>query len=219
VDGNSVAEERGGRQRNQLFWRVFQAVSSPGKSAKLIAYNLSLDDVYRSIEQNNENAGGNVLDRFDEQYIVRALGLLKSEDDLRNIVLTARVGTPVFVRDVADVQIGEAVRQGAALLNGEGEAVGGIVMMLRGENSREVVERVKAKVREINENNILHPALRSSLTMTAPISFPAASGPSQEPCLEGSMLVVIILYLMLRSLRGAAVVILALSLSLFLTSS
>ena len=90
-------------------------------------------------------SGGNVLDRFDEQYIVRGVGLLKSEDDLRNIVLTARAGTPVFVRDVADVQIGEAVRQGAALLNGKGEAVGGIVMMLRGENGREVVERVKSK--------------------------------------------------------------------------
>ena len=99
-----------------------------------------------AIEKNNENVGGNVLDRFDEQYIVRGVGLLKSEDDLKNIVLAARAGTPVFVRDVADVQIGEAVRQGAALMNGEEEVVGGIVMMLRGENGRAVVERVKAKV-------------------------------------------------------------------------
>ncbi len=120
------------------YFKQYQVMVNP---AKLVAYNLTLDDVYRAIEKNNENVGGNVLDRFDEQYIVRGVGLLKSEDDLRNIVLTARAGTPVFVRDVADVQVGEAVRQGAALMNGEGEAVGGIVMMLRGENGRAVVER------------------------------------------------------------------------------
>jgi cobalt-zinc-cadmium resistance protein CzcA len=107
------------------YFKQYQVVVNP---SKLIAYDLSLDDVYRSIEQNNENVGGNVLDRFDEQYIVRGVGLLKSEEDLKNIVLTARAGTPVFVRDVAEVRIGEAVRQGAALMNGEGEAVGGIVM-------------------------------------------------------------------------------------------
>ena len=80
------------------YFKQYQVLVNP---EKLVAYDLSLDDVYRSIEQNNENAGGNVLDRFDEQYIVRGIGLLKSEDDLRNIVLTARAGTPVFVRDVA----------------------------------------------------------------------------------------------------------------------
>ena len=76
---------------------------------------------------------------------MRGVGLLKSEDDLKNIVLTARAGTPVFVRDVADVRIGEAVRQGAALMNGEKEVVGGIVMMLRGANGRDVVESVESK--------------------------------------------------------------------------
>ena len=92
---------------------------------------------------------------YAEQYIVRGVGLVKSEEDLRNIVLRSAEGTPVFVRDVAEVRIGQAVRQGAALIDGKREVVGGIVMMLRGENSRVVVERVKEKVREINENTIL----------------------------------------------------------------
>jgi len=196
------------------YFKQYQVIVNP---VKLIAYGLNLEDIYRGIEQNNENAGGNVLDRFDEQYIVRGVGLLKSEDDVKNIVLTAREGTPVLVRDVAEVRIGEAVRQGAALLNGEGEAVGGIVMMLRGGNSRDVVERVKAKVREINDNGILPSGIkivpyydRSDIVSNSVETVTRA-------LLEGSVLVVIVVYLMLRSLRGAVVVILALPLSLFLT--
>ncbi|MBP1601592.1 MAG: efflux pump, family, inner rane protein [Acidobacteria bacterium] len=196
------------------YFKQYQVVVNP---VKLIAYGLTLEDVYRAIERNNENAGGNVLDRFDEQYIVRGVGLLKSEDDLRNIVLTAREGTPVFVRDVADVQIGEAVRQGAALLNGEGEAVGGIVMMLRGANPREVLDRVKAKVQEINDNNVLPAGIRIVPYYDRSGIVSSSVRTVSTALLEGSILVLIILYLMLRSLRGAAVVILALPLSLFLT--
>jgi cobalt-zinc-cadmium resistance protein CzcA len=196
------------------YFKQYQVVVHP---ANLIAYDLSLDDVYRSIEQNNENVGGNVLDRFDEQYIVRGVGLLKSEDDLKNIVLTARAGTPVFVRDVADVRIGEAVRQGAALLNGEGEAVGGIVLMLRGANGRAVVERVKSKVAEINDNNILPSGIKIVPYYDRSDIVSSSVGTVTRALLEGSILVVFVLYFMLRSLRGAAVVILALPLSLFLT--
>jgi cobalt-zinc-cadmium resistance protein CzcA len=179
------------------YFKQYQVLVNP---ERLIAYNLSLDDVYRSIEQNNENAGGNVLDRFDEQYIVRGIGLLKSEEDLRNIVLTARAGTPVMVRDVADVRIGEAVRQGAALLNGRGEAVGGIVMMLRGENGREVVERVKAKVQEINENNILPSGIKIVPYYDRSDIVSSSVGTVTRALLEGSLLVLLILYLMPLSL-------------------
>ena len=196
------------------YFKQYQILVNP---EKLVAYDLSLDDVYRSIEQNNENAGGNVLDRFDEQYIVRGVGLLKSEEDLRNIVLISRAGTPVLVRDVAEVRIGEAVRQGAALLDGKGEAVGGIVMMLRGENGREVVERVKAKVREINENNILPSGIKIVPYYDRSDIVSSSIGTVTRALLEGSILVVIVLYLMLRSLRSAVVVILALPLSLLLT--
>ncbi len=196
------------------YFKQYQVLVNP---EKLVAYDLSLDDVYHAIEQNNENAGGSVLDRYDEQYIVRGVGLLKSEDDLGNVVLTSRAGTPVFVRDIADVRIGEAVRQGAALLNGKGEAVGGIVMMLRGENGREVVERVKEKVREINENNILPSGVRIVPYYDRSDIVSNSIRTVTRALLEGSILVVIILYFMLRSLRGALVVILALPLSLFLT--
>ncbi len=196
------------------YFKQYQVMVNP---AKLVAYNLTLEDVYSAIEKNNENVGGNVLDRFDEQYIVRGVGLLKSEDDIGNVVLTAHAGTPVFVRDVAAVQVGEAVRQGAAFLNGEKEAVGGIVMMLRGENGRAVVQLVKEKVKEINENNVLPPGIKIVPYYDRSDIVASSVGTVTRALLEGSILVVIILYFMLRSLRGAAVVIFALPLSLFLT--
>jgi heavy metal efflux system protein len=118
---------------------------------------------------------------------------------------------------VASVQIGEAVRQGAALLNGKGEAVGGIVMMLKGENGREVVERVKEKVRDINENGILPSGIKIVPYYDRSGIVSSSIGTVTKALLEGAILVLIILYLMLRSLRGAVVVILALPLSLFLT--
>lgn len=196
------------------YLKQYQVVVDP---LKLLSYSLTLDTVYSAVQKNNENVGGNILDRFDEQYVVRGVGLLKSEDDLKSIVLTARAGTPVFLRDVADVRIGEAVRQGAAIMNGENEVVGGIVMMLRGENGRAVVESIKAKVQEINENNILPHGIklvpyydRTDIVLSSVKTVTRA-------LLEGSILVVIVLYFMLQSLRGAAVVILALPLSLFLT--
>ncbi len=196
------------------YFRQYQVLVDP---AKLVAYNLTLDDVYETIAKSNENVGGNVLDRFDEQYIVRGVGLMKSEDDIRNVVVAARAGTPVFVRDVAEVQIGEAVRQGAALLNGETEAVGGIVMMLRGGNGRAVVQAVKEKVKEINESNTLPPGMKIVPYYDRSEIVASSVGTVAKALLEGSILVVLILYLMLRGLRGAAVVIVSLPLALFLT--
>ena len=196
------------------YFKQYQVMVNP---TKLIGYNLTLDDVYEAIEKNNANVGGNVLDRFDEQYIVRGVGLLKSEDDIKNVVLAARAGTPVFVRDVADVQVGEAVRQGAALMNGEKEVVGGIVMMLRGGNGRAVVQSVKKKVQEINENNILPPGIKIVPYYDRSDIVASSVGTVTKALVEGSILVLIILYFILRSLRGAAVVLFGLPLSLLLT--
>ena len=196
------------------YFKQYQIVVKP---EKLLAYDITLDDVYRAAEENNQNVGGNVLDRYAEQYIVRGVGLMKSEDDLRNIVLRSAKGTPVFVRDVAEVSVGQAVRQGAALIDGNREVVGGIVMMLRGENSRVVVERVKEKVKEINDNNILPRGIRIVPYYDRSDIVRSSVGTVTRALIEGSVLVVIILYLMLRSLRGALVVIVALPLSLLLT--
>lgn len=196
------------------YFKEYQIIVKP---EKLLAYGLTLDEVYRVIEANNQNVGGSILDRFAEQYIVRGVGLLKSEDDIRTIVLRSAKGTPVYVRDVADVRVGQAVRQGAALIDGNREVVGGIVMMLRGENSRVVVERVKAKVAEINASTILPAGVRIVPYYDRSDIVRSSVRTVSQALIEGSILVVIILYLMLRSIRGALVVILALPLSLLLT--
>ncbi|NLV29738.1 MAG: efflux RND transporter permease subunit [Acidobacteria bacterium] len=196
------------------YFKQYQVLVDP---AKLVAHDLSLDAVRRAIERNNRNAGGGTLDRFDEQYIVRGVGLLRSVEDIGNIVLAAHRGTPVSIRDVAEVRVGEAVRQGAALLGGEGETVGGIVMMLRGENGREVVGRVKAKVREINESGILPAGVRLAPYYDRSDMVSASVGTVTRALAEGSALVLVVLFLLLGSLRSAAVVILALPLSLLLT--
>jgi heavy metal efflux system protein len=139
------------------FVKQYQVMVEPGLLRK---YNLALHEVYEAVAQNNANAGGNILEKHSEKYIVRGVGMIKSLHDIGNIVVKEVHGTPVYIRDVADVRIGEAVRHGAVVLNGKREVVAGIVLMLRGGNAREVVQSVKDKVEEIHNKNLLPNGLR-----------------------------------------------------------
>jgi heavy metal efflux system protein len=196
------------------FVKQFQVNVEP---LKLLKYGVTLADVFNALGRNNENMGGSVIEHHGEQYIVRGIGLIGSVQDIRQIVLKAVAGVPVMVHDVADVAVGQVLRQGAALKNGEKEVVGGVVMMLKGENSREVVRRVQARVLEINENHILpagmtiRPYYQRSEIIENSITTVA------KALAEGALLVFIILFLFLRNLLGALVVVLALPLSLLLT--
>lgn len=184
---------------------------------RLLRYGVTVDKVFDAIQRNNANVGGNIIDRHSEQLIVRGLGMIRSEKDIAEIVLKSEHGVPIFVRDVASVGVGHAVRQGASVENGERECVGGIVMMLRGENSREVEKQVEAKVAEINGENILPRGLKI-------VPFYERSEIVEESLrtvitaiLLGSGLVLVVLSFFLGSVRGALIVILALPLSAFLT--
>ncbi|HZW39050.1 MAG TPA: CusA/CzcA family heavy metal efflux RND transporter [Ignavibacteriaceae bacterium] len=196
------------------YFKQYQVVVSP---EKLLKYNVTVDDVFASIENNNQNVGGNIIERHSEQYIVRGVGLIKQTNDIENVVLKSYGGTPVYLKDVAEVKIGEAVRQGAAMINGKEEAVGGIVMMLKGENSRDVVEQVKKKVEEINDNNVLPNGIKIVPYYDRTDIVDASVGTVTEALIEGAILVMIVLYLLLRSFRGSFVVLLALPLSLLST--
>uniref|UniRef100_A0A831U095 Efflux RND transporter permease subunit n=1 Tax=Geobacter metallireducens TaxID=28232 RepID=A0A831U095_GEOME len=195
------------------YFKQYQVLVSP---EKLVKYGVTVDDVYSAIGSNNENVGGNILERGTDQYIVRGVGLIQSLDDIENIVLKSTGGTPTYLRDVAQVRVGEAVRMGAATKNGE-EAVGGIVMMLRGENSREVVARVAAKVKEINESSMLPDGIKIVPYYDRSDIVRASVGTVNKALIEGSILVLIVLYLLLNSIRGSIVVLLALPLSLLAT--
>ncbi len=196
------------------YFKQYQVTISP---EKLLKYDLSVDDVFTSIEKNNQNVGGNIIEKYSEQYIVRGVGLVKSIDDLNNIVLKSYQGTPTFLKDVALVKIGEAVRQGAAMINGKDETVGGIVMMLRGENSRDVVERVQERVKDINESSLLPDGIKIVPYYDRADIVSASVNTLLKALLEGSIFVLVILYLLLRSFRGSFVVLISLVLSFLLT--
>ncbi len=196
------------------YFKQYQVIVSP---EKLLKYAVTVDDVYSAIGSNNENVGGNVLERGTDQYIVRGVGLIKEISDIESIVLKSQGGTPTFIRDVAQVKVGEAVRMGASIKNGKDEAVGGIAMMLRGENSRDVVRRVKVKVAEINGNNMLPDGIKIVPYYDRSDIVSASVGTVNKALLEGSVFVLIVLYLLLNSIRGSLVVLIALPLSLLTT--
>ena len=196
------------------YFKQYQVIVSP---EKLVKYSITVDEVFSAIGNNNQNVGGNILERNTDQYIVRGVGLIKNISDIENIVLKSERGTPTYIKDVAQVRIGEAVRMGAAMKNGKDEAVGGIVMMSRGENSRDVVRRVAQKVKEMNENNMLPDGLKIVPYYDRSDIVSASVGTVSKALVEGAILVLIILYLLLNSFRGSFVVLLALPLSLAAT--
>ncbi|MFA5864808.1 MAG: CusA/CzcA family heavy metal efflux RND transporter [Phycisphaerae bacterium] len=194
--------------------KQFHVVADPDK---LLKYKLCINDVYEAIGNNNQNVGGNIINSGSEQFIIRGIGLIRSDSDIRNIVIKSHNGTPIFVNDVADVKLSHATRQGLALKNGTGETVGGVVMMLKGENSLDVVNRVEAKVREINNGTLLPAEIKIEPYYNRSEIVGNSIQTVVTTLAEGAVLVVIVLYLFLRSLRGALIVILALPLSLLLT--
>jgi cobalt-zinc-cadmium resistance protein CzcA len=184
---------------------------------RLLAYDLTLEEIGEALRRNNLNVGGNVLERDERQYLVRGVGLLQSLEDIRAVVLKTREGTPVLLRDVADVRAGQAVRQGGAVKDGRGEVVGGVVMMLRGANGRDVVRAVERRVAEINASGVLPYRLRVEPYYKRSDIIGRAIHTVTEALLIGSVLVVFVLYLFLRSFRGAFIVLLALPLATLFT--
>ena len=190
--------------------KQYQVIADPEKFLK---YGLSLGEIADALKRNNLNVGGNVLESDARQYLVRGIGLLQSVDDVQNIILKAEGGTPVVMRDVADVRVGQAVRQGASVKDGKGEVVGGIVMMLRGANSREVVRQIERRVDEINTSDILPMSVKIRPFYKRSDIVNKSVQTVTDALLLGSLFVVGVLYLFLRSFRGAFIVVIALPLS------
>ncbi len=185
------------------FVKQYQVLVDP---AKLRKFDLTLHDIYEAVAKNNANAGGNVLERHAERAIVRGLGLIKTLSDIESIIVKESGGTPVFVRDVAEVRIGHAVRHGAVLLNGEREVVAGTVLMIRGGNARQVVEEVKAKVEDLQQNHIL-PAGTKLVAFYDRIELvTAAINTVRDALIEGVVLVVFVFFFFLGHVRSAVVV-------------
>ncbi|WP_454732934.1 MULTISPECIES: efflux RND transporter permease subunit [Cupriavidus] len=194
--------------------RQYQVLVNP---ERMRHYQITLQQVYQSLARNNANSGGGVLPHYAEQYLIRGVGLARGVDDIGSIVLKEVAGTPVYVRDVADVAVGHEVRQGALVKNGETEAVGGIVMMMRGGNAKEVVSRVKARVAEINERGMLPGKLQIVPYYDRSELVDSALWTVTKVLLEGVVLVVIVLFLFLGDVRSSVIVLATLVLTPLLT--
>ncbi len=194
--------------------RQYQALVNP---ERMRHYGVSTQQVYQALARNNANSGGGVLPHYAEQYLIRGVGLAKGVDDLGSIVLKEVAGTPVYLRDVATVTIGHEVRQGALVKNGQTEAVGGIVMMMRGGNAKEVVSRVKARVAEINGKGMLPGKLQIVPYYDRSELVDSALWTVTKVLLEGVVLVVIVLFLFLGDVRSSIIVLATLVLTPLLT--
>ncbi len=173
---------------------------------KLHYYNLTINNVRDALSRNNANAGGGVLPQHAEQYLVRTVGLVHDLDDIRNIVLKESKGTPVYIRDVAEVRIGTEVRTGAMIKNGYTEEVGGVVLMASGGNAKEIVSRVKQRVAEINDRHMIPGNLKIVPYYDRSQLVDAAIKTVTEVLAEGVVFVVVVLYLFLGDLRSSLIV-------------
>ncbi len=194
--------------------KQYQALVNPDRMRH---YKVTLQEVYQALARNNANSGGGVLPHYAEQYLIRGIGLVKDLDDIRSIVLKEQDGVPVLVRDVAEVAIGHEVRYGALLKNGVTESVGGIVMMIRAGNAKEVVSRIKARVAEINAKGMLPDGLRIVPYYDRSELVDAALDTVVKVLLEGVVLVIVVLFLFLGDVRSSLVVVASLILTPLIT--
>ncbi|HZN10055.1 MAG TPA: CusA/CzcA family heavy metal efflux RND transporter, partial [Blastocatellia bacterium] len=172
---------------------------------KLQAYGLSLRDVLEAVARNNANVGGAYIEHGAEQYLLRGIGLVTSAEDIASIVVkTGAEGVPVYVRDVGEVVEGATVRQGAVTADGQGEIVAGIVMMLKGENSRAVVNRVKERIEQVRKTLPKGVELVPFYDRTELVDRTIRT--VVKNLVEGAILVVVVLILLLGNWRGALLV-------------
>jgi cobalt-zinc-cadmium resistance protein CzcA len=172
---------------------------------RLRSVGITINDVFTALQQNNQNTGGAYIDKKPNAYFIRSDGLIGSTDDIANIsVRLNNQGFPVRIRDVAQVRIGSAVRYGAVTRNGQGETVGGVVMMIKGENSSAVIKRVKEKITEIRKTLPEGIAIVPFLDRTKMVN--SAIGTVERNLLEGAIIVIFVLVLLLGNFRAGFVV-------------
>lgn len=183
----------------------------------LVQFDLTLDQVLNAIAANNQNAGGGYIVRGAEQLVIRGVGQVQDLEQIQNIVVTSREGTPVRVSDIADVVIGSTIRQGAVTKDGRGEVVTGIVMMRMGSNSRVVVNSVKERFEAAKRSLPKGVTLKTFYDRTDLVNRTIKT--VEKNLLEGALLVVVVLFLLLGNFRAALIVAAAIPLSMMFALS
>lgn len=180
---------------------------------RLIAMGITIPEIFVALEKNNENTGGAYIDKKPNAYFIRGVGLIGSFDDIKNIVVkTNPNGIPILIKDVAEVQFGSAVRYGAMTYNGEVDAVGGVVMMLKGANSADVVSRIKDKMATIQKSLPKDVVIEPYLDRTDLVN--RAISTVEKNLIEGALIVIFVLVLFLGNLRAGLIVASAIPLSM-----
>lgn len=191
--------------------KQYHVTPYPGK---LLAYGLTLHDVMAALSENNQNVGAGYIERHGEQYLIRAPGQVQSIAEIREIVVGHYDGTPIHVRDVADVVVGRELRTGAATANGQ-EVVLGTAMMLIGENSRAVAQNVAARLEAVKdslpEGVVAQPAYDRTNLVNATIRT------VRNNLFEGALLVIVVLFLLLGNIRAALITALVIPLAMLFT--
>lgn len=184
--------------------------------AKVKAYNVSTQQIFNALGRSNANAGGNYIEQGEQQYLVRGIGLLRTSDDIGNVIVAERSGTPLMIKDIAYVSVSSMPRQGLVGRDDDDEVVTGIVLMRKGENPSEVLSAVKERIDMLNASvlpkgvQIVPYYDRSWLIHTTLHTV-------FKNLLEGAILVTIVLYLFLGNLRSAGIVAIIIPLSLLAT--
>lgn len=180
--------------------------------ARLKSLNITIAEIFSSLEKNNENTGGAYIDKKPNAYFIRGVGLIGSMDDINNIVVKKAGELPILIKDVAEVKLGNAVRYGSLTFNGEKEVVGGIVMMLKGSNSAAVVEQVKAKMEVIRKAIPEDVEIEAFADRTNLVN--RAVGTVKTNLIEGALIVLLVLVLFLGNFRAGLIVASAIPLSM-----
>ncbi len=190
------------------FEKQFQVIVQPDA---LLRYDVTLDEIIGRIESNNLNVGAQYLERNNEQFIIRSEGLLRDIADIRQIVIKTVDGRPLYLRDVAQVRIGGAIRRGLQTRNGEGEVVAGMVIKLYGSNASTVIERVERRIEKINK------ALPEGVHIVPYYQqkdiVEAAVNTVSNALVQGIILVSLVLFLFMGGFRPSLVVALAIPFS------
>ena len=193
------------------FAKEYQIAPDP---KRLAAYNLTLNDLVTALERNNANVGAGYIERSGEQLLIRAPGQVASIDDIANIVITTSGGTPIRVRNVAQVEIGRELRTGAATENGR-EVVLGTVFMLIGENSRTVSQAVASRLEQINRS--LPEGVVAVTVYDRTNLVEKAIATVKKNLFEGALLVVAVLFLFLGNIRAALITAMVIPLAMLFT--
>ncbi len=206
VDGVAEVASIGG------FVKQYQVDVNPND---LRAYNLTVSDVVNAVQRSNSEVGGKILEVSDAEYFVRGQGYIKSKEDVENTVIkSASNGIPILVKNVATVALGGDIRRGALDKNGEGETVGGIIVMRNGENAQKVIDRVKEKIKEITPG--LPPGVEIVTSYDRSTLIKEAVGTLERALIEASITVSIMVMIFLLHFRSIVRILIELPISILI---